>query len=177
MDIFTEIARASSEKDLPCLLIGGHAVNAYGYARTTLDVDLLIPEGALAGWMGMLDGLGYRCFHETDAFAQYSPPEGSSEFPVDLMVVGEDTYAKLATNAEAHTLGNQEFSLPRVLDLIALKLHALHSPARAAKGRDLPDILALARRHGIEPTDHDFQDILARYAPEEIRAEIERQLR
>ena len=37
MNIFTRIASAASESDLNFLIVGGHAVNAHGYQRTTLD--------------------------------------------------------------------------------------------------------------------------------------------
>ena len=41
LDIFQRLRAVADAHSLEFLLIGGHAVNAHGYARTTLDVDLL----------------------------------------------------------------------------------------------------------------------------------------
>jgi hypothetical protein len=38
-DIFQLLVDAANAADLEFILIGGHAVNARGYARTTLDLD------------------------------------------------------------------------------------------------------------------------------------------
>ena len=40
MNIFSTIDESARAAKLDYLVIGGHAVNAHGYFRTTLDVDL-----------------------------------------------------------------------------------------------------------------------------------------
>ena len=42
MNIFEMLARESKARGLPFLIIGGHAVNAYGYSRFTKDLDILV---------------------------------------------------------------------------------------------------------------------------------------
>ena len=49
-DFFERLAREAADASLTFMVVGGHAVNAYGYQRTTLDVDLLISESALGAW-------------------------------------------------------------------------------------------------------------------------------
>lgn len=107
---------------------------------------------------------------------QFREPEGSDEFPIDLMVVDEATFAKLQANAVKTRFGEAELRIPRILDLIALKLHALRSPARAAKGKDMPDVLALIRLSGLDISDPELEGILERYATETTRDTLRRLL-
>jgi len=42
VNVFSIIEENARAANLDYLVIGGHAVNAHGYFRTTLDVDLLV---------------------------------------------------------------------------------------------------------------------------------------
>jgi hypothetical protein len=42
MNIFESLRKEASEAGLDWLVIGGHAAIAYGFARTTSDLDLLV---------------------------------------------------------------------------------------------------------------------------------------
>jgi hypothetical protein len=78
MELFRQLQRASAEKNLPLLLVGGHAVNAYGYSRTTLDVDMLIAVETFPHWRPVLESLGYTRTFPTSStsfpFATSTPP-------------------------------------------------------------------------------------------------------
>jgi len=50
MDVFDSVGNLSRQLGLPVLLIGGHAVNFYGYNRTALDVDFLIAGDSFPAW-------------------------------------------------------------------------------------------------------------------------------
>ncbi|MFZ4695667.1 MAG: hypothetical protein ACOYMV_11125, partial [Verrucomicrobiia bacterium] len=63
--------REARSRGLNFLLIGGHAVNAHGYVRTTFDVDLLIADSQRSAWKILLTELGYTVRHEVDAFVQF----------------------------------------------------------------------------------------------------------
>lgn len=65
--IFQSVVRAAQSAGREFLLIGGHAVNARGYERTTLDFDFLIPSADLDDWKAILSGLGYHPIHEVKA--------------------------------------------------------------------------------------------------------------
>ena len=176
MSPFSKIASKASSSGLQFLIIGGHAVNAYGYQRTTLDIDILIAEEELSEWKELLSQLGYIWGHETESFVQFKEPEGSEEFPVDLMIVNASTFAKLNAQAVGKPFGEIELKIPRPLDLIALKLHALRSPVRVELGKDLPDILALIRLLDLDLPDPDLCAILDRYATEQIKDAVRRGL-
>ncbi|MGH7952149.1 MAG: hypothetical protein ACREFE_09550, partial [Limisphaerales bacterium] len=53
-----KISQKADELDIPFLIIGGHAVHAYGYVRTTDDLDLIVPGGQRAQWSKLLDNVG-----------------------------------------------------------------------------------------------------------------------
>jgi hypothetical protein len=56
------VVRALNEARVPFILVGGLAVNAHGYGRQTLDVDLVIDlrTDAIRNAFGALHSLGYR---------------------------------------------------------------------------------------------------------------------
>ncbi|MCB0335165.1 MAG: hypothetical protein KDD62_02635 [Bdellovibrionales bacterium] len=54
MEVLRTIALYAESKDMPFLVIGGHAVNAYGISRQTGDIDLLVPKEAHSAWDKML---------------------------------------------------------------------------------------------------------------------------
>ena len=59
---FEAIARALNDADVPYIVVGGLAVNAHGYGRLTMDVDLVVrlqPE-TIRGAFEALAELGYR---------------------------------------------------------------------------------------------------------------------
>lgn len=102
MNLFQQIASASEQFGFDILVIGGHAVNAYGYFRTTLDVDFMIQESDLPTLRRELEKIGYQWRGQTLSFAQFFPVTGTSAaFPVDLMLVDDDTFDKIGRSSEA----------------------------------------------------------------------------
>ncbi len=170
-DIFQLIKLSAHAKRLDFLLIGGHAVNAHGYTRTTLDVDLLARDSQRAEWKKFLAEKGYQLIHETTVFAQYDPPT-REEMNLDMMFVDEPTFAKLNAGRQMLTVGTTVLPVAGVLHLIALKLHATRSKDRAAEGTDFYDIVNLVRMHQIDISSPTFHEILERYASESIRQRL-----
>jgi hypothetical protein len=173
---FEDLAGQAKEEGLEFLLIGGNAVNAYGYQRTTLDADLLIRAADLERWQAFWEARGYRCIHLTDAFCQYASAGPEERFPVDLMMVSDGTFEKLSAERQTKSLGGADLEVPAPLHLIALKLHALRNEARALLGKDLLDVVGLVRACGLDPASVEFQAVLDRYATESVRRQIIEQL-
>lgn len=173
-DIFQICVDAAAAADLDFLLIGGHAMNARGYERTTLDFDFLIAGRSLRGWSELLDSNGYQLLRPEGgikAFAQFEPCEGEG-FRVDLMLVDDETFAKLLAGSEWLDYGRRRVRVIGVLHLIALKLHAMHTESRVVMGKDYTDILALVRRNNIDIASAEFEELLIRYATESIRKRL-----
>ncbi len=169
-DIFRLIAKASSEMGLGVLVIGGHAVNAYGYTRTTLDLDFLVCADDLAAWRTKFESFGYCWVGQTNAFAKFLPERGSmAPFPVDLMLVDHSTWELMSSRKRTMPFGQVSLQVPDPLHLIALKLHAMRNAERRMSGKDLPDILQILRICNIDPDGAAFQAVLDRHANDETR--------
>ena len=169
-DVFQILQMAAESRGLDFLLIGGHAVNAHGYARTTLDVDLLARESQREEWKRCLAEVGYRLIHETTVFAQFDPVH-PGEMNLDLMFVDEPTFAKLLAGKTSLPVGGSVLPVAGVLHLIALKLHALRSETRS-EGKDFYDVVNLMRLHQIDPTEASAHEILERYATTDLRQRL-----
>lgn len=80
------------------ILIGGHAINVHGISRTTGDIDLMVEREDLKFWSALLMKLNYTIFRETSAFIQSRPTEIAA-WPIDLMLVSEQTMSKALADA------------------------------------------------------------------------------
>ena len=91
------ILRAASERGLPSLLIGAHALILFGRLRNTVDLDLLVPRTIdRAGWTS--------CANSATAFSTARTPSRNSKrppqrAPVDLMFVDRATWERLIEGA------------------------------------------------------------------------------
>ena len=167
-------AAAAGREGLECVLVGGNAVNLYASHRTTFDVDLLIREGDAARWTSFFEQRGYRIFHGTRNFIRmHFAADPVKALPVDLMLADERTFAKIHAESERREVSaGIELAIPNPLHLIAMKLHALKSQARIARGADFQDVLHLIRTAKINVHSPEFKEVLTRYASETIRAKL-----
>ncbi|RYD30684.1 MAG: hypothetical protein EOP87_16205 [Verrucomicrobiaceae bacterium] len=168
----TTISRVIAEKGLPALMIGGHAVTALGHPRATFDLDLLIPRSSAESWRIELVSLRYRLFSESPNFQQY---EASPDFPlppVDLMLVDDNVFQVLETTKSS----SAPIATPGVLAMIALKLHAIHQPAREDVEKDWADVIALAKANKLSLDDPEFSATVLRHGGEHAIRRIQASL-
>jgi hypothetical protein len=163
-------ARAEAE-GLEAVLVGGNAVNLHSYFRTTFDVDLLVRETDSERWLGYFQGHGYGPFHRTPNFIRLRFVAAPAEaLPVDLMLADAQTFATIQGSSRRCDIGNGlSLAIPSPLHLIAMKLHALRSPARFENGIDLQDVKYLIKAAKIDTSSKEFVDIAERYASEAIQ--------
>ena len=169
------IANEATEARLGFVIIGGLAVNSYGHARTTFDADFLIPRRDLGAWKSLLERFGYALRHEQETFVQFTPPL-KGMWPIDLMLVNDRTFGKLAGEARLLQIAGRPMPVPAPLHLIALKLHALKHGPVTRKDTDLPDIVELVRLQGIDVESAAFANICEAYGTKELRHEIQKRL-
>ena len=178
MSLFARLADAVEREGLAVLVIGGHAVNAYGYTRTTLDVDFLVAVESFPEWRRVLESAGYRWAGQTESFARMDPPATDPpSLPVDVMLVSSETFSKLYAERQLLDFGGTRLPVPKPLNLIALKLHAMRNPERFKKGKDLPDVLNLISICQIDTESQEFVEVLNRYASDETRSLLDSHLR
>lgn len=158
----TTISRLIEEKNLPALMIGGHAVTALGHPRATFDLDLLIPRSAAAKWKAELSNLRYRIFAESANFHQFEAPPEFPLPPVDLMLVDDGVFQTL----ELTKTNSKPIATPGAVAMIALKLHAIKQPARDHVEKDWSDVLALVKAHQLSLDDPDFSATVLKHGGE-----------
>jgi hypothetical protein len=167
MNIFEMLDRESRQRGLPFLIIGGHAVNAYGYSRFTKDLDILANRDQRAGWLTALGENGLALDHDGGSFLQFSAPTGS-KWPLDLMLVNPATFAKLRAGAREHPVGAQTFFIPSLDGLFALKFHVLRQQIPGRGYKDLMDILTLAQCNGIDVRSERMKNLCEQFGSPEI---------
>lgn len=158
----TTISKLIEEKDLPALMIGGHAVTALGHPRATFDLDLLIPRSSAGRWQAELLKLHYRIFAESANFHQFEAPPGLPLPPLDLMLVDDGVFQTL----ELTKTDLKPIATPGVVAMIALKLHAIRQPARDDIEKDWSDVLALIKAHHLSLDDPDFSATILKHGGE-----------
>lgn len=171
MKIVATIAEKAALAGLEFLVIGGNAVIAYGYPRTTVDVDLLVRETDRQKWNELIVALGYRPHHLQRVFHMYNPI-GDDRTAVDLMLVNEGTFTKLLYKTTDTKLGGVTVRVPSLRNLIALKLHALRHGGEHRYARDFVDVIELLQRNQVDLAAPDYAEILRRYATPAIADEI-----
>lgn len=145
------------------LLIGGRGLEAHGYVRNTIDVDLLVPLDELDLLTRVLNGFGYVMTAESPVFSRWRAADPIDE-DLDLLYVDPSTFAKL--DADAMPMGNGEIParVPSIAGMIALKLHAMrNNPDR--RPRDSLDILALLQRNPRALDLAELRALCERYGP------------
>ena len=172
------LAASAETGGLEAVLVGGNAVNLHSYFRTTFDVDLLIRETDSERWLSYFKQHGYAPFHRTANFIRLRFVANPAEaLPVDLMLADAQTFATIQGESRRCDIGNGlSLAIPSALHLIAMKLHALRSPARFEHGIDLQDVKYLIKTAKIDTASKEFTDIAERYATDAIRIRILREL-
>lgn len=173
-----EIVKRARGEELPCLVVGGHAVILYQIPRFTRDLDFLIPEEAVDRWLDFLLRLSYSVFHRTGAFIQLEPATPGSLPPVDLMLVDKQTWGKLVAEAQEREAGEGlSLPVPHPWHLIAMKLAAAKSATRRSSAVDWSDILELLQTCKIDLGDPEFQKVVIQFGGEEALQRMQEEQR
>jgi hypothetical protein len=167
VNIIELLDRISRDLASPFLVIGGHAVAASGYPRTTGDFDALVQKEHRAGWTAALISAGYECISDQPTFAQFAGQPW--DWPVDLMFVNQTTFQKLWAERVSTTIAGSTAHIPSATHLVALKLHALRfGPERRAQ-KDLKDIVEIVAANQISDK---LRDLCDRFGTDELYERI-----
>lgn len=123
-------------------LCGGMAMAVYGLARTTIDIDLLIPSDALDDVLTIAKSLGYNIRGKDMSFANAEirrvskiDPDDGELLSLDLLLVSPNMIESWESRIEAEWEGGK-LSVVSASGLIALK-------RLRGSAQDLADIEAL----------------------------------
>jgi hypothetical protein len=164
------LAEMIAERDLPALLIGGHAASLLGNPRSTFDVDLLIPRESSGEWQQALESIGLKKFHQTSNFIQYEPAANWPVPPVDLMLVDSQSFAGLCSHARP---GIGALKTPDARGFLALKLHSARQRPGESAERDWSDIRAVIRANSLSLQDPTLREIIQRHGGAEAIDKLE----
>ena len=150
-DTLTAAVDALKKESIPHALIGGFALAAYGVARATQDIDLLVDGSDHQKVKQVMLNAGFKLVHESAEVLQLS---GIGQ--LDILYANRDLSLKMLANSKRFN----QFPLPIVAieDLIGLKIQAyVNDPKR--EYQDKADILALLQNN----TEVNY-DIIKKYA-------------
>ena len=165
--VFHLISDVTKREGVPCVLIGGFAINYHRVTRLTRDVDFLITEEDYNKIANFFEKLGYKRNLEHQNFAQLKSNQVSL-MDVDFVFVEQETLNKIMDEGEKFKIVGQTFIVPSLNHLIALKLHSYKSNPKLRLAKDFPDIISLIRNNNVNIKDEEFKKMCLKYGTEEI---------
>ena len=170
MSFFGDIQQEADLRQLKHLVIGGHAVIAHGYPRFTFDFDLAIEREREAQWLECVGALGYTVSHRHETFLQLQSTR--QKWLLDLMLLSEQTFAKLFLASEIRPLSDALVRVPSAPHLIALKVHALRHGHPGRFPRDFNDVVELVQRNKIDLSGAAMQETFRRYGTPDLYEQV-----
>ena len=163
--VFDVVANNLPAAGVECLLVGGFAVNHYGYTRSTLDVDLMIvaEQKERVRQVMMQAGFTNVATHENVTFFNRS----GSPLRIDFLNTDGATMTKMLERAAWSEFCSQRVRVPALTDLLAMKLFALSQAPGQRMEKDLPDIAWLAVVNGLD-AEKDLHPLALRFANEAV---------
>ena len=128
--------------DIPHLIVGGIAVQEYGYPRVTIDVDIVVPD--------VLEAVEFLTADLSGPFARVKGCEDRVEdrrngVQVDLLLAGRVLKRGCQVPFPQPTRSTEQLQIVKLEDLLSLKLDSsAHSPLRRL--RDKTDVVELILR-------------------------------
>jgi len=173
MSVIATVSRKAREKNLPFLLIGGYAVLAHGFVRTTGDIDFLIRKSQAADWQKLFEELKFAVKFFGPTFLQFGPPP-EEKLPVDLMFVSDENFDKMFSEAKQIETDGAITKVVSLPHLFALKCHAFKSrPQRAMK--DVEDLVQLTRINKLDLNEPSLRAILLKHGGQEFYELLKRE--
>ena len=150
-------------------LIGGFALQAYGYVRSTRDIDFLILEKNQDLVISHLEQIGFKTLHLSSGYSNHLHPIDSLR--IDFVYVDELTGSKIFTETTSTILfDDTPLRVVSARHLIALKLFAAkNDPDRIL--REFADIKELVKNTHL--SRQVLKDLLSTYGFEDWIDKVE----
>lgn len=169
--IFHLISEISKKTGASYILIGGFAVNYYKLARQTADVDFLIVKDDYEKMEPLLEREGFKKDFTQEVFVRLTSNKPYL-MDIDFMFVDKETYDKILKEGKKTKIAGNEFIVPSLNNLIALKLHALKYNFKMRQNKDIPDIINLIKINHLHFKSKEFEELCLKYGTKEIYHEI-----
>jgi hypothetical protein len=147
--VLERIATFLGERQQPFAVAGGVALAAYGIARTTLDLDLVVDVAAQDELVRFMENEGYRTLHCSPGYSnhQHDDPRLGR---VDFLYVRDETSRRLFADLRRFPgPRGSTLPVPRPEHLAAMKVQAMKDdPTRAFQ--EMADLRALLARPDVD---------------------------
>ena len=163
MEILRTISLYTDGKPMPFLVIGGHAVNAFGISRQTGDLDLLVQRSTKPDWLVLMSKLHYSKGQDDDRFARFKPDQLAG-WPIDIMFVDDETFAKLFQASIETVMGAARVRIASARHLVILKIHALKYFQEHRFIKDYNDLIGLIKSGKTGLSQDDLSELCIKYA-------------
>jgi hypothetical protein len=176
VEVLRTIQAYAELKGLRFLVIGGHAVNCFGLARQTGDIDLLVEGDNASNWTELLVKLDYRPGQNDSRFARFRSSYLAA-WPIDLMFVDSSTFEKMYAESLTFEIGVSRVKVVSARHLVVLKLHALKVYQESRYLKDYNDLTGLMRAGKAVFEESEFRDLCVRYASLELFNKVSAELK
>jgi hypothetical protein len=163
--LFDLVVGKLSDAGVDCLLIGGFAVNHYGYTRNTLDIDWMVAADRQVVVRQIMQAAGFTNVARHEAVTFFNRP--GSSLRVDFLPVDEQTMKSLLTDSVSIVFYGKTARVPSLRNLLAMKFFALAQAPERRIDKDLPDIAFLSVINELDP-EWDLHPLARQYATEEL---------
>jgi predicted nucleotidyltransferase len=167
--VFKILSDIFKKHNVLCILIGGYAVNSYKVTRHTADIDFLTTQESFNKIKADLFDHGYTLQHQQEVFVQLVNNQGYRD--LDFMFTDASTFNKLLEHSRTTLIAGEQFQVPSLENLIALKLHSIKfNPQREL--HDLPDIVNLIRTNKVNYESKEFQLLCVKFGNSSLHNKI-----
>ena len=88
--VLVQLDRFFRERGMDYAVVGAFALHAFGIARATADLDLVVESSAQRPLLAFLEGLGYETLHVSPGYSNHVHPLGVLG-RVDFLYLGGNT--------------------------------------------------------------------------------------
>jgi predicted nucleotidyltransferase len=167
--IFEVVGTKLPQAGVDFLMIGGHAVNQYGYSRATIDVDFMIASSDLDVARSIMRDAGFTNISDSDNVVFFNKPD--IPVRVDFLKVDAGTLKSLMLDAREVDYGGYALKIPSLENLIGMKLFALDSGSSDRWEKDFPDVVHLVVENDLN-IEEDLKPLCDRFASDEIFSKL-----
>lgn len=167
MEILRTISIFALERKIQFVVIGGHAVNAYGISRHTGDLDIVVPLNDKAIWLELMEKMRYQVGQSDDRFSRFRPVS-LDNWPIDIMYVNQHTFNLFYKDSVKKDFASIEVNVLSPKHLIFLKIHALKYFQAHRYAKDYSDLISLLRMSNLNLEKNELQSACEKYASIEL---------
>ncbi|MBI4398317.1 MAG: nucleotidyltransferase [Candidatus Omnitrophica bacterium] len=156
---------------IPCVLVGGFAVNYYKASRSTKDADFLIVSSDFEKAAAILECFQYKRGTRKEYFARMESND-LRLMDVDFLFVDPETIAQILKHGEKIKIAGGIITIPSLEHLISLKLHAIKANPKGRELIDLVDIIELIKRNNFDFHSSSFRELCLTYGTQDLYQKI-----